>query len=106
MDSALLQMDVQLVEKKITERASLKGDANSDWERADKISKGGWGQDALLVAEAMANDGARQATGGIELIDTSSTKCPCAARWRMASPSGVEPLPAGLRLSRQRASIW
>jgi PQQ-like domain len=68
----LLQMDVRLVDKKITERRALKGDSASDWEAADKNTTGGWSNDAAVLARAMANDSQRETTGGKELIDEST----------------------------------
>jgi hypothetical protein len=68
----LLQLDARLLEKKVTERQALKGDTTSDWEAADKNGKGGWGGDAALIADAMANDAARDATGGKEYVDEST----------------------------------
>jgi hypothetical protein len=68
----LLQLDVQLVEKKITERQALKRDSVSDWEAADKNTKGGWSADAAVIAQTMANDTQREMTGGKDLIDEST----------------------------------
>ena len=68
----LAQLDVRLIEKKITERQALKSDSASDWEAADKNTTGGWGKDAAIIAQTMANDAQREATGGKELIDESS----------------------------------
>jgi outer membrane protein assembly factor BamB len=68
----LLQMDVRLVDKKITERQALKGDSASDWEAADKNTTGGWSNDAAVLARAMANDVQRETTGGKERIDEST----------------------------------
>lgn len=68
----LLQMNVRLVEKKITERQALKRDSVADWEAADKNTTGGWSNDAAVIAQTMANDAQREMTGGKELIDESS----------------------------------
>ena len=68
----LLQIDVRLLEKKITEREALKQDSASDWEEADKKTSGGWSNDAAFIAQAMANDAQREMTGGKELIDEST----------------------------------
>ena len=68
----LLQMDVRLVDKKLTERQALKGDSSSDWEAADKNTTGGWSNDAAVLARAMANDAQRETTGGKERIDESA----------------------------------
>lgn len=68
----LLQMNVRLVEKKITERQALKRDSVADWEAADKNTTGGWSNDAAVIAQTMANDAQREMTGGKELVDESS----------------------------------
>lgn len=70
--SELMQLDVQLVEQKITEKQALKQGSVADWEEADKKTSGGWSKDAAVIAQAMANDAAREATGGKELIDEST----------------------------------
>jgi hypothetical protein len=68
----LLQVDLRLIEKKITERQALKRDSVSDWEAADKNTTGGWSSDAAVIAQTMANDAQREMTGGKDLIDESS----------------------------------
>ena len=68
----LAQLDSRLTEKKITERQAMKGDSVSDWENADKNTVGGWANDAAVIAQTMANDAQREATGGKELVDDST----------------------------------
>lgn len=68
----LTQLDVRLVAKKITERQALKNDSATDWNNADKNTKGGWANDAAVIAQAMSNDMQREATGGKELVDEST----------------------------------
>ena len=68
----LAQLDVQLIEEKITERQALKGDSASDWEAADKKGPSGWSSDAMGIVEATANDAQREMTGGKERIDEST----------------------------------
>jgi outer membrane protein assembly factor BamB len=68
----LAQLDVRLVEKKISERQAVKGDSVSDWENADKNTTGGWASDAAVIAQAMSNDAQREMTGGKELVDEST----------------------------------
>ena len=68
----LLQLDVRLVEKKITERQAMKTDSAADWEAADKNTSGGWSNDAAVYAKAIANDAQREVTSGRELVDEST----------------------------------
>ncbi|MEA3211508.1 MAG: hypothetical protein QOE70_4565 [Chthoniobacter sp.] len=70
--SALLRLDVRLLEQKITERQTLTGDMVSDFEEADKKTTGGWGNDAAVFAQAIAKDAEREATGGKEYLDESA----------------------------------
>src|SRR5262249_4925683 len=71
-ESELLQVDVRLVQKKITERKAIKNDSITDWEEADKNTSTGWGKDAMVIAQAAANDMQREMTGGVELVDEST----------------------------------
>jgi hypothetical protein len=70
--SSLLQLDVRLKEKKLTERQTISGEAGSDLEAADKKTSGGFGNDALVFAQALSREGVRDATGGKEIIDEST----------------------------------
>jgi hypothetical protein len=69
---ALLQLDVRLVERKLTERQTMPGEAGSDLEAADKKTTGGFGSDALVFAQALSRESERDATGGKEIIDEST----------------------------------
>ena len=69
---ALLQVDVRLLEKKIVERQTVAPDAPSALEEADKQTKGGVGNDAAIFAQALAQDAAREASGGKERTDAST----------------------------------
>ena len=70
--SELLCLKARLIEKKMVERQTVKGDSVSDWENADKNTAGGWSADAAVIAQTMANDAEREMTGGKELIDEST----------------------------------
>jgi outer membrane murein-binding lipoprotein Lpp len=70
--SPLLQLDIRLVEKKLTERQTMTGGAGSDLEAADKKTTGGTGDDALLIVKALNREAERDATGGKEIIDEST----------------------------------
>lgn len=70
--SSLLQLDVRLIEKKLTERQTMSGESGSDLEAADKKTTGGFGKDALLMAQALNRESERDATGGKEIIDEST----------------------------------
>jgi hypothetical protein len=69
--SSLLEVNVKLLEKKITERQVIPADAPSSMEEADKKTTGGWGNDAVVFAQALAKDAAREETGGKERTDES-----------------------------------
>jgi outer membrane protein assembly factor BamB len=68
----LLFLEARLIEKKMVERETVKGDSVSDWESADKNTTGGWSADAAVIARTAANDAEREMTGGKELIDEST----------------------------------
>ncbi len=70
--SSLLQLDVRLKERKLTERVTIPGEDGSDLEAADKKTTGGYGNDALLMAQALSRESEREATGGKEIIDEST----------------------------------
>ena len=70
--SSLLQLEVRLIEKKLTERQTMSGESGSDLEAADKKTTGGFGNDALLMAQALSRENERDATGGKEIIDEST----------------------------------
>ena len=70
--SALLELGVRLVERKIVERQLVAADAPSSLEEADKQTKGGVGNDAAIFAKALAEDAAREQTGGKERTDEST----------------------------------
>jgi hypothetical protein len=70
--SSLLQLDVRLIEKKLTERQTMTGEAGSDLAAADKKTTGGFGNDALIMAQALSRENERDATGGKEIIDEST----------------------------------
>ena len=70
--SALLELEVRLVEKKIVERQLVAADAPSSLELADKQTKGGVGNDAAIFAKALAEDTAREQTGGKDYADEST----------------------------------
>lgn len=90
----MLQADVRLVESKLIEHqfASPKK-ANASMEDADKKTKGGWAEDAVVVAQAMAQDSVMAGTGGKEKIDTSTYEV--TLRRPFASP---QPPPLTLRV--------
>ncbi len=71
-ESSLLQLDVHLKEKKLIERQTISGEAGSDLEAADKKTSGGFGNDALVFAQALNREAEREATGGKEIIDEST----------------------------------
>lgn len=85
----LVQLDVRLVEKKIGERQALKGDSVSDMENADKNTSGGWASDAAVIAQALANDAKREATGGKELVDESTYEVVLRRPFNPAIPDAV-----------------
>src|SRR5207237_1169895 len=66
--SSLLRLDVRLTERKLTERVAISGESGSDLEAWDKKSKGGFGEDALAMAQALNREAERDATGGKEII--------------------------------------
>lgn len=68
----LLQVDIHLVESKVTERQVMSGSYISDMEEADKKTTGGWAADAMVVAQSLAKEAERDATGGKERIDEST----------------------------------
>jgi PQQ-like domain len=68
----LLLLEARLLEKKMVERDTVKGNSVSDWENADKKTTGGWSADAAVIARTAANDAEREMTGGKELIDEST----------------------------------
>jgi hypothetical protein len=68
----LAQLEVRLLEKKITEKQALKGDSASDWQAAEEKTTSGWAMDAGALAQAIANDAQRELTGGKERIDEST----------------------------------
>src|SRR6266853_797023 len=70
--SSLLELDVRLVERKLTEQQTISGEAGSDMEAADKKTTGGFGNDALVFAQALSREAERDATGGKEIIDEST----------------------------------
>ena len=70
--SALLQLDVRLVERKVVERQLVAAGAPSSLEEADKKTKGGVGNDAAIFAQALAEDAMRERTGGKERTDEST----------------------------------
>lgn len=70
--SSLLQLDVRLKERKLTERVTIPGEAGSDMEEADKKTTGGFGNDALIMAQALSRETEREETGGKEIIDEST----------------------------------
>src|SRR5260221_844743 len=70
--SQLLKLDVRLIEKNLSERQTMSGEAGSDLEAADKKTTGGVGNDALLFAQALSREAERDATGGKEIIDEST----------------------------------
>lgn len=67
----LLQCNVQLIERKITQKA-LAGAPNSALEEADSKTKSAFGSDAMAYARALALDSAREARGGVEKTDESA----------------------------------
>jgi hypothetical protein len=69
---SLLQLDVHLKERKLTERQTIPGEAGSELEAADKKTTGGFGNDALVMAQALSREAERDATGGKEIIDEST----------------------------------
>jgi len=70
--SELVQADIRLLERKVTERQIMSGDAVSDMEEADKKTTGGSASDAAIFSQALAKDAVREATGGKERIDEST----------------------------------
>ena len=70
--SALLELGVRLLEKKIVERQLVAADAASSLEQADQQTTGGVGNDAALFAKALAEDAARAQTGGKARTDEST----------------------------------
>lgn len=70
--SSLLQLDVRLKERKLTERQTHSGEAGSEMEEADKTTTGGFGNDALIMAQALSRESEREETGGKEIIDEST----------------------------------
>lgn len=70
--SELLEADIRLVESKITEHQVASMDGPSAMEDADKKTTGGFGNDAALMAQALAKDAAREETGGKERVDEST----------------------------------
>ncbi len=70
--SALLRLDIRLVEKKIVERQLVAAGAPSSLEEADKKTKGGVGNDAAIFAQALAEDAMRESTDGKERTDEST----------------------------------
>ena len=69
---ALVQMEVTLVQEKVTTHTVVSADAPSAFEEADKQTKGGWAADAAVVAQALEKDANREATGGKERVDEST----------------------------------
>ncbi|MGB8168084.1 MAG: PQQ-binding-like beta-propeller repeat protein [Chthoniobacteraceae bacterium] len=97
--SSLLQLDVRLKEKKLTERVTISGDAGSDMEAADKKTTGGFGNDALVMAQALSRESEREQTGGKEIIDESTYEV---TLQRPFSPA----LPAATALVHGRADVF
>ena len=80
LSGGLLQMDADLMQSKVVESKAMKADTTNT---APSKSKTGWSDGAAEVAEIMANDAQREATGGIARTDASrytvTPRCPTGA---------------------------
>jgi hypothetical protein len=82
----LLQCDVRLIERKITER-TLAGAPNSSLEEADRSTTGGFGNDALVLAYALRSDMERESTGGKVKSDESAYQITLNRPFNSGSPA-------------------